>query len=49
MKVRGGESYSIFASSGSFKQIVELCEGNTKRIDINKANGNLEKEKKKKS
>ena len=27
--------------------IVELCEGNTKRMDINKVIGNLEKEKKK--
>ena len=32
----------------SSKPIVELCEGNTKRMDINKIIGNLEKEKKKK-
>ena len=30
------------------KPIVELCEGNTKRMDINKIIGNLEKEQKKK-
>ena len=35
------------ASSGPSKPIVELCEGNTKRMDINKVIGNLEKEKQK--
>ena len=35
-------------NKGPSKPIVELCEGNTKRIDINKIIGNLEKEKAKK-
>ena len=39
-------SSSTPASSGPSKPIVELCEGNTKRMDINKVIGNLEKEKK---
>ena len=45
----GGSSSSSTtpASSGPSKPIVELCEGNTKRMDINKVIGNLEKEKKK--
>ena len=42
-------SSSTPASSGPSKPIVELCEGNTKRMDINKVIGNLEKEKKKQS
>ena len=32
---------------GPSKPIVELCSGNTKRMDINKVINNLEKEKKK--
>ena len=47
-----GPSSSSTASSNTgpkepSKPIVELCEGNTKRMDINKVIGNLEKEKKK--
>lgn len=40
-------SSSTPASTAPSKPIVELCEGNTKRMDINKVIGNLEKEKKK--
>ena len=50
----GGGSSSTNNSSSSnhnskepSKPIVELCEGNTKKMDINKVIGNLEKEKKK--
>ena len=47
----GGGGHSTAATSSSHqpsdKPIVELCEGNTKRMDINKVIGNLEKEKKK--
>ena len=45
----GGSSTSSStpASTGPSKPIVELCEGNTKRMDIGKMIGNLEKEKKK--
>jgi len=42
-------SSSTPASTGPAKPIVELCEGNTKRMDIGKLIGNLEKEKKKTS
>ena len=42
-------SSSTPASTGPSKPIVELCEGNTKRMDIGKLIGNLEKEKKKTS
>ena len=42
-----GATSSTPASTGPSKPIVELCEGNTKRMDINKVIGNLEKEKKK--
>ena len=42
-------SSSTPASTGPSKPIVELCEGNTKRMDIGKLIGNLEKEKKKAS
>ena len=47
----GGSSTSSStpASTGPSKPIVELCEGNTKRMDIGKLIGNLEKEKKKTS
>ena len=40
-------SSSTPASATPSKPIVELCEGNTKRMDINKIINNLEKEKKK--
>ena len=40
-------SSSTPASSAPSKPIVELCAGNTKKMDINKVIGNLEKEKKK--
>ena len=43
----GVSSSSTPASTAPSKPIVELCEGNTKRMDINKVIGNLEKEKKK--
>ena len=43
----GASSSSTPASTAPSKPIVELCEGNTKRMDINKVIGNLEKEKKK--
>ena len=48
----GGASTTSSASSAQApkdpnKPIVELCEGNTKRMDINKVINNLEKEKKK--
>jgi hypothetical protein len=50
----GGYSSSSAASSAPksnepSKPIVELCQGNTKRMDINKVIGNLEKENKKKA
>ena len=53
---KGGASSSTSSNNngnntnnkGPSKPIVELCEGNTKRMDINKIIGNLEKEKKKK-
>ena len=46
----GGSSSASVPSStppNTGKPIVELCEGNTKRMDINKVIGNLEKEKQK--
>ena len=42
-------SSSTPASTGPSKPIVELCEGNTKRMDIGNLIGKLEKEKKKSS
>ena len=49
----GGGGYSSASASSApksnepSKPIVELCQGNTKRMDINKVINNLEKEKKK--
>ena len=46
----GGSSSSASSSQapkGPSKPIVELCQGNTKKMDINKVISNLEKEKKK--
>ena len=51
----GGGGYSSASASSApksnepSKPIVELCQGNTKRMDINKVIGNLEKENKKKA